>query len=75
MELPECKKYNVSYMNNKLYTGPTAFRMAKTLWSFGHSECNRVKVFTQIMHIWSRHISLAILVYQQDLAMYRIACL
>ena len=22
---------------------PTALRMAKTLWSFGHSECNRVK--------------------------------
>ena len=22
---------------------PIAFRMAKTLWSFGHSECNRVK--------------------------------
>ena len=22
---------------------PNALRMAKTLWSFGHSECNRVK--------------------------------
>ena len=22
---------------------PTALRMAKTLWSFGHSDCNRVK--------------------------------
>ena len=22
---------------------PIALRMAKTLWSFGHSECNRVK--------------------------------
>ena len=22
---------------------PTAFRMAKTLWSFGRSECNMVK--------------------------------
>ena len=22
---------------------PTALRTAKTLWSFGHSECNRVK--------------------------------
>ena len=24
---------------------PTALSMAKTQWSFGHSECNRVKVF------------------------------
>ena len=23
---------------------PTALRMAKTLWSLGHSECNRVKM-------------------------------
>ena len=23
---------------------PTALRTAKTLWSFGHSECNRVKL-------------------------------
>ena len=23
---------------------PVALRTAKTLWSFGHSECNRVKV-------------------------------
>ena len=22
---------------------PIALRMAKTLWSFGHSDCNRVK--------------------------------
>ena len=24
---------------------PIALRMAKTLWSFGHSECNRVKLY------------------------------
>ena len=24
---------------------PIALRMAKTLWSFGHSECNRVKIW------------------------------
>ena len=27
-----------------LTLNPTALRMAKTLWSFGHSECSRVKV-------------------------------
>ena len=28
----------------KKYLNPIALRMAKTLWSFGHSECNMVKV-------------------------------
>ena len=27
-----------------LYFNPTALRTAKTLWSFGCSECNRVKI-------------------------------
>ena len=27
---------------------PIALRLAKTLWSFGHSECNRVKVLVNI---------------------------
>ena len=40
---------------------PIALRMAKTLWSFGHSECNRVKgnmcspnskFFQDLIHIW-----------------------
>ena len=37
---------------------PTALRMAKTLWSFGHSECNRVKgtaffdVFEKLFHLF-----------------------
>ena len=26
-----------------MHFNPVALRMAKTLWSFGHSECNRVK--------------------------------
>ena len=28
---------------------PIALRMAKTLWSFGHSVCNRVKVYLFIL--------------------------
>ena len=28
-----------------MYFNPIAFRMAKTLWSFDHSECNRVKTY------------------------------
>ena len=28
----------------KIIMSPIALRMAKTLWSFGHSECNRVKL-------------------------------
>ena len=31
---------------------PIALRMAKTLWSFGHSECNRVK---NIMVCYAHH--------------------
>ena len=26
-----------------VYVNPIALRMAKTLWSFGHSECSRVR--------------------------------
>ena len=26
---------------------PIALRMAKTLWCFGHSECNRVKILNR----------------------------
>ena len=29
---------------------PIALRMAKTLWSFGRSECNRVKDMGRIIH-------------------------
>ena len=28
---------------NLYFIDPIALRMAKTLWSFGHSECKRVK--------------------------------
>ena len=31
-----------TYMEDPIVS-PIALRMAKTLWSFGHSECNRVK--------------------------------
>ena len=31
----------ISLLRSLFY--PFALRMAKTLWSFGHSECNRVK--------------------------------
>ena len=27
-----------------VFLNPIALRMAKTLWSFGHSECNRVNM-------------------------------
>ena len=41
---------NVYHLNNQSFHWKTwvnliALRMAKTLWSFGHSECNRVKKF------------------------------
>ena len=28
--------------NTYIFCNPIALRSAKTLWSFGHSECNRV---------------------------------
>ena len=38
---------------------PIALRMAKTLWSFGHSECNRVKhyeiISAQELEVWFLH--------------------
>ena len=33
-------------IHNKVQINPIALRMAKTPLSFGHSECNRVKVET-----------------------------
>ena len=32
-----------SFFSLPVTFNPIALRMAKTLWSFGHSECNRVK--------------------------------
>ena len=32
-------------INRFLRLNPIALRMAKTLWSFGHSQCNRVKMY------------------------------
>ena len=31
-------------IKNKILFNPIALRTAKTLWSFGRSECNRVKL-------------------------------
>ena len=31
-------------LGKKVFINPIALRTAKTLWSFGRSECNRVKV-------------------------------
>ena len=35
--------YHCSSMDLMLYN-PAALRVAKTLWSFGHSECSRVNI-------------------------------
>ena len=35
---------SAAVVTGALRVNPIALRMAKTLWSFGHSECNRVKV-------------------------------
>ena len=37
--LPDTELWRIVRLN------PIALRMAKTLWSFGHSECNWVKVY------------------------------
>ena len=47
----------VIYKHFKLVFNPIALRTAKTLWSFGRSECNRVKSFP----LWS--IELFLFVY------------
>ena len=31
---------------------PVALRMAKTLWSIGLSECNRIKIGDLLMQVW-----------------------
>ena len=36
-------KQNISFLLDFLNINPTALTTAKTLWSFGRSECNRVK--------------------------------
>ena len=39
---------------------PVALRLAKTLWSFGHSECNRVKLILGLCDLynsWSSDLS------------------
>ena len=33
---------------------PIALRMAKTLWSFGHSECKRVKMSEMIYNVYDK---------------------
>ena len=44
MEEGNYQKYSDSYSQFSEFFNPLALRMAKTLWSFGRSECNRVKV-------------------------------
>ena len=39
---PHCKYFKTQYISSVL--NPVALRMARTLWSFGDSECNRVKI-------------------------------
>ena len=39
---------------------PIALRMAKTPWSFGHSECNRVKFFSVHTDFDKKKISLTL---------------
>ena len=39
---------------DKVGFNPIALRMAKTLWSFGHSECNRDKVNSEIILLISQ---------------------
>ena len=38
--------------NGSLYINPVALRMAKTLWSFGHSDCNRVNGLNNVGGVW-----------------------
>ena len=47
MARPEQSHYDVQDRQYCKLVNPIAFRMAKTLWSFGHSECNRVKIPTK----------------------------
>ena len=35
--------WHVLRLKKFMNSNPIALRMAKTLWSFGHSECNRVR--------------------------------
>ena len=47
--------------NNNCLSGlfnPIAPRMAKTLWNFGHSECNRVKAILRALSAWGCELSL-----------------
>ena len=41
----------MAWQFHNLFFNPTALRMAKTLWSFGCSECNRVNILN-IHCIW-----------------------
>ena len=37
------------YVKVPMYFNPIALTMAKTLWSFGRSECNRVKTWSSFV--------------------------
>ena len=41
-----------------MFLNPFALRMAKTLWSFGRSECNRVKSYDSIVIYYTGMIRL-----------------
>ena len=42
--LKENEKMYCKITKTTMVLNPIALRMAKTPWSFGHSECNRIKV-------------------------------
>ena len=52
---------NVNFFSCFWSFNPTALRMTKTLWSFDHSECKRVKVKNNYLHMFgtceNSHIS------------------
>ena len=57
-------------MKMDYFVNSTALRTAKTPWSFGRSECNRVKHC-----ILGQTQNSTFLVYQSNLLKYSIACL
>ena len=41
---------SVNEVKQRICINPIELRMAKTLWSFGHSECNRVNRVSVLLH-------------------------
>ena len=42
--IPDKIKKRIMNIEVKVTCNPSALRMAKTVWSFGYSECNRVNL-------------------------------